>query len=813
MRKRLSVVTGILLILTLVACQEQSQKTDVTMSDKPNETREWVVKWHGDPSQDFLETVEILRQNEDENTMLVQVKESIDQEKWRAKWILVDEVEYIQPNFQYKINTANSERIGEELTGIEPGAPAHDYFLERSNVRRAWEVWEPVRSVTIAVIDTGVDTQNPLIAPHLVKQTNIVYPGAGADDVTVEDVRLPEEQGKSEAEIQMMYEGDYLALADYESRMGVVGHGTSVTSVLLQTLGLIDGEEPVAATETTAKIMPIKVMGFTNGEKEGGSDFDMTEAIRRAVNRGADIITLSLGDWAYSKNARDAVAMAEQAGVLVVAAAGNWQNGVNEPIFYPAAFPNVLAVGGVTASGEYDEQSNRGMGLDIVAPNEHILTLNVGGEYRYMDGNSFATPQVTAVAAMIMQQQPQLSPSQVRQLLRQTSKTGEGGWDKETGYGHLDAYRAITEWPEVDIYENNDNQEAAATISVNDRIEAVLSSEDEEDWYLLSIPDLGDSVAYQMRVNVKLPRSLRAGVELLVKRPGERQLVSYSLHQTDDVLLTVEQGEVYLALRFQKGEPSRYLAYELETELVPAPDIYEDNDQQWHAYDLEVKDELFIEGTLHKEGDTDWFRIHTPEAGNLSFALMSSTPRMDLMLFVQRLGGSGVLVDEVGPMEPENLQIRVEAGGDYYVRITDLNISPVIGKYQLWVNYEPIVSDANEPNDRSDLATVLPGPEIPVSAALTDPLDIDWYRFSVLEATDVTLFVEGMSEQVQAQISLYDDDLSAIGQQTIVADKEERSWTRRLAEGDYYVRVRRLSGAETTPYMIGYSLPEATQLD
>lgn len=813
MLKRCSVIAGILLILALTSCQTEPQTTDVKPAEKPNETREWVVKWNGDPSPDFLDSVEVLREIEEEHTLLVRVKPDVDQEKWRAMWILEDDVEYIQPNFQYKLNTQIDDPLGEETSAEQSKLPARDYFLERSKVRQAWQEWEPERSVTIAVIDTGVDTDNPLIKPHLDKETNIVYPGDKAHDITVEDVLLPEEQGLSEDEIEEMYEEDYSAAADYESRLGSVGHGTSVVGVLMQMLGLINGDKPVPATETTAKIMPIKVMGFQDGEKEGGSDFDMSEAIRMAVNRGADIVSLSLGDWAYSQNALDAVTFAEQSGVLVVAAAGNWQDGINEPIFYPAAFPSVVAVGGVTPQGEYDRQSNQGMGLDIVAPDEQVWTLNVGGDYRYMDGNSFATPQVTAVAAMIMQQNPTMSPAQVRQLLRQTSDSPLADWNQETGYGRLNAYRAITEVPKADIYKRNDNQENAATVSVNDRITAVLKTADDEDWFLLRTPGLGEGLEYRMNVHVQLPHSLEEGVELLVKRPGESDPATYTLTDSDDVFLTVQSGDVYIALRFQEDEPREYLAYELETALLNAPDPYEDNDQQWHAYDLDVEDERFIEGTFHKDGDMDWYRISTPEAGNLSMTLSASTPRIDPVLFVQQLGGNGILVDDAGPMQQEQLQIRVEAGGVYYIRVSDLNISATIGTYQLWVTYEPVVNDLNEPNNRSNEATMFPGPNTPVSAALQSRLDYDWYRFKVWEETDVTVFVTGMEGRVKAELNLYDAKLRVIGQQIVGADNSDLTWKRQLSPGDYYIRVRSVSGEETTPYMIGYRVPHAKNVD
>lgn len=799
------------MLFMLTACGSESDVPEAESEKKPTEAREWIVKWQDDPDPEFLETVEVLRENEEDHTMLVKVKSDIDQEKWRAKWILNDNIEYIQPNLKYKLNY---ETDWEAEVLVEK--PSRDHFLHQIDAHQAWEVWKPEREVVIAVIDTGVDTDHPLIAPHLVKQTNIVRPGEDAQDIMLEDVLLPEEQGKTPQEIEEMYTDDGQAQNDYWERIEAVGHGTNVIGVLLQTLGLIDGNEPVSATEMSAKIMPIKVMGYVNGEKVGGSDFDMSEAIRMAVNKGADIINLSLGDWAYSKNACDAIQMAEEAGVLVVAAAGNWQNGVNEPIFYPAAFPSVLAVGGVTRDGEYDEYSNHGLGLDLAAPDESIWTLHVGDdEYRWRDGNSFATPQVTAVAAMVMQQYPYMSPAQVRSLLRQTANAQEEDWNPKTGYGVVNAFHAVTEIPRANIFHSNHSQEEAARISVNDRVEAVLETAHEENWYVFDIPHLGNDLNYRVNVFIQLARPLDHGVEVRIKRSGDEEMMSYTVKEAEDLLLTVPPGELYLAFRFQEEETSHYLGYELETEILTTPDAYEDNDHQWHAYDLTLVDEeTYLQGTFHTEGDKDWYRIRTPDTGNVTIEVAASTPRMDLALFVQQLGGNGVLVDETGPMGKEELQIRVEAGGVYYIRVHDLNIHPTLGMYHMWVTYEPVVSDANEANNRSDQATSLTGTQGPVLASLHSGQDMDWYRFRVSQDTEVTVYITEMEGRVRAEITVYEEGLHALAKHTIASEETEFTWTENLPAGEYYVRVRSLDGLDQeTPYAIGCIMPEGGVYD
>lgn len=794
----------VLLAVGLPACQA-APDPDNPPSEKATETREWVVKWKGEPDEDFLKTVDVLRTDgEDPHTMLVRVKKDIDQEKWRAEWLLNQNIEYIQPNFQYKINDEPGRTVG----GMEEAVlrSLRNYFLHMTQAKQAHERWDPKREIVIAVIDTGVDTSHPLIAPHLVKQTNIVYPGDSAHDITIEDVLRPEEVGKTDEEIRQMYElGAEGSYEDYQSRLGAVGHGTGVTGVLLQMLGLIDGEEPVQPTEYSAKIMPVKVMGFSNGIKEGGSDFDMAEGIRMAVKRGAHIISLSLGDWAYSKNARDAIDFAEKSGVLVVAAAGNQSEGINEPIFYPAALPDVLAVGGVKLDGTHDEYSNYGAGLDIVAPDEQIWTTDVGGGFTWVDGNSFATPQVAAVAAMVMQQYPDMTPADVRNLIRQTADREGDVWNEKTGYGRLNALRAVTEQPKDDFFEPNDSPERAARVSYDSRIGGALQPGADEDWFYFEIPYLGDGMHFLMKLKLTFSERPEHGVALFVKRPGENNVLTYPVQKkSDEVLLSVGSGRVLIGLRLPEEKASSALRYTFESQLMMEPDAYTDNSHQWKAYNLDPVEDQMIEGTFHTEGKQSWFRIKTPEVGNMTVRLWATTPRIDPVLFVQQLGGTyGVLQDATGPMGEEALSIRVEAGGVYYLRITNANISAPLGKYQLAINYEPVVTGGNEQNKSSDTAAILSGGDPLKEASLANTSDYDWYTFHLVNEDEVSLMIQDVDKAVDLEVVVYDSSLKGVDRKVIKRGNETFLWQDNLPAGQYFVRVRLLSGEGMASYRIG----------
>jgi subtilisin family serine protease len=142
------------------------------------------------------------------------------------------------------------------------------------------------------------------------------------------------------------------------------GHGTTVASVIA---AKADGQGMVGAAPGV-KILPVVVDDNTGHERRevssAGAD-DVADAVGWAVNRGANVINMSFGEVKAWPQDQAAIGYAEQHGVVVVVASGNWP--VTDPN-YPAAFDNVLAVGGMDSNGELDPTSVTGSYLDAVAP-------------------------------------------------------------------------------------------------------------------------------------------------------------------------------------------------------------------------------------------------------------------------------------------------------------------------------------------------------------------------------------------------------------------------------------------------------------
>ena len=169
-----------------------------------------------------------------------------------------------------------------------------------------------------------------------------------------------------------------------------MGHGCAVSGIITANANNGIG---IAGIAPNTKILPLRVLD-ANGV---GTYADVISAIYKAVSSDADIINLSLGGQNHSQLLEQAVNYAVSKGVAVVAGAGNTGT---EGVFYPAKYPNVIAVGSYDESGNQSIFSTYGNEVDTLAPGENILTTTINGDYAYFSGTSMAVPYVTGMLAL-----------------------------------------------------------------------------------------------------------------------------------------------------------------------------------------------------------------------------------------------------------------------------------------------------------------------------------------------------------------------------------------------------------------------------
>ena len=276
------------------------------------------------------------------------------------------------------------------------------WALPKIEAPAAWDVVTGTRAITVAIVDSGLDTAHPEFSGRVVAPRDVVY-----DDGDPEDP---------------------------------CGHGTHVTGILGATGNNAIG---IAGMAWDVNLMPVRVLN----ERCSGSEADVAAGIAYAVAHGAHIINLSLGGdtplpcedtfRVMSQAVRDAHA----GGRLVVAAAGNYGAG---RLLCPARQVEALAVGATMPDDARAEFSNYGEGLDLVAPGEGIYSTLPGDDYGEKSGTSMATPHVAGLAALVWSLSPDLTRDEVRDILETTADDlGAPGWDADFGFGRINASNAL----------------------------------------------------------------------------------------------------------------------------------------------------------------------------------------------------------------------------------------------------------------------------------------------------------------------------------------------------------------------------------
>ncbi|NBO32503.1 MAG: peptidase S8 [Cyanobacteria bacterium WB6_1B_304] len=303
---------------------------------------------------------------------------------------------------------ANVARALDLLTGqpLPRQAPLGGVFwgLDRVGAPTAWAAGVTAAGITVAVVDTGVDTTHTDLDANIWSNPGEIA-GNGIDDDNngfIDDSR-----------------GWDFVSGDNDP-MDLNGHGTHVAG----TIAAENNGTGQTGVAYGARIMPVRVLDAAGS----GTYAAIASGVRYATANGARVINLSLGGGTGSPDLQAAIQDAAARGVVVVMAAGN--DGA-ATVGYPAAYAASvgLAVGAVDLNGTMASFSNRAGStpLDYVtAPGVNVYSTLPGNTYGLFSGTSMATPHLAGLAALILGYRPTLTAAQVEALLTASASHGSG---------------------------------------------------------------------------------------------------------------------------------------------------------------------------------------------------------------------------------------------------------------------------------------------------------------------------------------------------------------------------------------------------
>lgn len=271
-------------------------------------------------------------------------------------------------------------------------------FQDLQNIRafQGWDLSRGGSSVRIAVVDTGVDQAHEDLLTKIVAGYDFVNNDSDPQDDSF------------------------------------TGHGTHVAGIAA---AMTNNTIGIAGTSWGARIMPVKVLNaFGNG-----TIANVSAGITFAADNGAQVINLSLGTPINSPILQAAIDYAYNKNRTLVAASGN----TNTAVLYPAAYPNVIAVGAVDVTTARAAFSNFGPELSVVAPGVGIRSTMPGAAYGQKSGTSMAAGYVSGLAAILVGVSPK-PPVTIKSVIQNTAlDLGAAGRDDLYGWGLIQMDAAI----------------------------------------------------------------------------------------------------------------------------------------------------------------------------------------------------------------------------------------------------------------------------------------------------------------------------------------------------------------------------------
>ncbi|WP_231563688.1 S8 family peptidase [Anoxybacillus sp. KU2-6(11)] len=520
---------------------------------------------------------------------VVTVQKGKDMQQVIKNYAKLKAVKRVTPSFTYK-------RLG----FADPKAD-HMYLLSLLNMDKALKL-AGKSSVTVAVIDTGMDTKHPELKGRVLPAYNAINP-AGAP---IKDVH-----------------GTHVAgIIGANANNGIGAHGVN----------------------PNVKILPIDVFGGG----WGASDYTIAQGILYAIEKGAKVINMSLGGYFSSPILEEAVQKAIDAGITVVAAAGNE---ATDMYSIPASYEGVISVGATDSKNKLAEFSNYGPSVDIVAPGVDVYSpiydYTKGSSFAELSGTSMASPVVAGIASLLLSKYPNLKPYQVEWILERTATDlGEKGYDLTYGNGLVNPVAAlqynIKNVPQKEKWNDETILAKAPVIDAKEPYVKIgsLTKPEEVHWVKVNVQQ-GESVqallegaqSYDYKLVFRFYPEGKTTSEKPIQvndgRAGEMEAKLFTAKQSGVLAIGVTDANGNYNLQ---GKSTYTLAVQSFTELAD-DGLTKENPATIEQLPFVAENLTFVPEKDAKEGDRDYFLFTVAEPTIVKFQL-SPVPGIDSSLNV-----------------------------------------------------------------------------------------------------------------------------------------------------------------------------------
>ncbi|WP_066290239.1 S8 family peptidase [Bacillus sp. FJAT-29937] len=597
------------------------------------------------------------------NYAVVKVKNKKDVQKVMQKYKGLNHVNSVNPSAMYKPLGVPDPKVNEQ------------YHINLLNLNQAHKLVGK-NTVTVAVIDQGVDMQHPELKGKLLPSYNAVNPmNQGSPDF----------------------------------------HGTHVAGIIA---GNKDNGIGGFGVNPNVKILPIDVFD----RSWGAYDYSIAQGILHAVEKNVKVINMSLGGPMKSPLIEEAIKKALEKNITIVAAAGNTGDTM---VSYPAAYEGVISVGSVDKSKKLSSFSSYGPSVDIVAPGDEVYAPIYEPEklssFRKMSGTSMATPMVAGAASLLLSKHQNLTPSQVEYILEHTAQDlGDPGFDIKYGNGLVNPVAALNfdikklpsftskPWTDKEIAENS----APVDLAKTSEIKGAITKPFEEKWYSAEVKK-GDYIQFSLEGSTQFDYKLMLNLQ---SQEGKDKL------EVNDVMDGKTEGKLYKVpytgtLSFgvkdvngsyddSKNQQSKYTLSVKKHTVLPADES---------TFDEPIKIELPYNSSKEKytligeEGDNDYFNFSVEEEQVIKIDL-SGIPGVDTSLSVYETfkmpspeeGGMegefelpvfkederdpNFYANNKGKSEGETLSFLAQPGMDYSIKVSNKG-SNYFGIYDFFMNW------------------------------------------------------------------------------------------------------------------------------